>query len=231
MSIDIATAANESARLASETQRAREASEGERPEAFVAAITALALSDKGRLAALRRATGETLSSARDVAWIYEYLERYAPQASPWDEERFFLVATLLAGDRRELDRRSRKERKELKDIAQPVGHLSFAQCLARLKNEYSAAAIDRRFRILLDAQMEADGTGDLPFRLRQLVQLILPKNISIDWPQLLRDLGNWDDARRSVQKKWASQFYTTFPSLPVESDAGNAEGGSVATPA
>lgn len=63
-------------------------------------------------------------------------------------------------------------------------------------------AVERRFRVLLDADAE-----DLPDRLRSAVSLLGSKNVPINYATLLDDLLEWRSPRRRVQRKWAEGFW------------------------
>lgn len=150
--------------------------------------------EKGRLAALRRNAGEPLAGARGVSWVYSLLNRFEYLG----DEPLFLTATLLAFDRRYLEGRG--------------GFTgSFGRTMAALKAQPGASeeSLERRFAILLDADFDPRaGTGELPFRLRQTVKLVLSKEGRIDWPRLLHDLRQWNHPDKYVQKRWARDFYT-----------------------
>ena len=75
--------------------------------------------------------------------------------------------------------------------------------------------VERRFGILLDSEFDQNGGGEMAFRLRQTVRLVLSKKtIAIDWPQLLYNLCNWKCPNKHVQKKWASSFYRAPENAP-----------------
>jgi len=66
----------------------------------------------------------------------------------------------------------------------------------------SAKGAERRFVQLLDS--DAD---ELAWRLRQIIQLVASKRITLDWPALLDDLLRWGSPYRSVQTRWARTFW------------------------
>jgi CRISPR type I-E-associated protein CasB/Cse2 len=173
-----------------------------RERAFVDDVAALYENDKGKLAGLRRAAGGTLDEARDISWFFRLLTRHARGRNEveqrQDEYRLFLIASLLAHDRRALEKR-----------AHFTGNFGRTLAVLKLKPGVSPEAVERRFRILLDARLEPNGGGDLPFRLRQMVKLALSHQAAIDWPQLLADLRDWNHPFRpkKVQKEWARGFY------------------------
>jgi hypothetical protein len=67
--------------------------------------------------------------------------------------------------------------------------------------------LDRRIEILLDA----DNT-QLPFRLRQAIQFLKSRRVSVNWQRLLEDLQKWNRPSRIVQKQWARDYFA----LPAE---------------
>ncbi len=158
---------------------------------------------KGRLATLRRNAGEPLAQARGVTWMYDLLNDFE---RGYGDETLFLTATLLALDRPYLNG------------AAPFAG-SFGRTLAVLKNQpgVNGNSLERRFAILLDADFDRHaGTGELPFRLRQTVKLIVSKAVGIDWPRLLEDLSRWNDPNKAVQKRWAKDFYAPLMQAPTQ---------------
>jgi CRISPR system Cascade subunit CasB len=116
----------------------------------------------------------------------------------WREEEFFLVATLFPFNTRcwtgDLGRSLRVLRRSLPE-AQRDG-------------------LDRRVAILLDASR-----GELPFRLRQTVRLLVQHELPLDWRQLLKDLRRWDHPSRHVQKQWARSYFGWLPEEPNGAEA------------
>ncbi|MBI3946596.1 MAG: type I-E CRISPR-associated protein Cse2/CasB [Armatimonadetes bacterium] len=166
--------------------------------------------DKGELAMLRRNSGLIWPEARGVAWFFRLLDA---EGRGRDMECFFLIATLYA---------STPER--LRHPKQPAPR-SFAGTLAQvgLRPNTSAEAVERRFRILLDAEfdriVQGFAGGEMAFRLRQSVKLAAAKEVSIDWPRLLDDLRRWTHPEKRVQRQWAQDFYAPPPPIPVAPQA------------
>jgi CRISPR type I-E-associated protein CasB/Cse2 len=76
---------------------------------------------------------------------------------------------------------------------------------------------EKRFIDLLDTD-----AADLPYKLRQAITLIARDSIGLDWSLLIRDLGQWNDPDRWVQKQWARGFWATTepqPDLVVQQPA------------
>jgi CRISPR system Cascade subunit CasB len=141
----------------------------------------LAELDAGGRARLKRSAGRTLAQSGDALGLFYRL--LPPGVPAYQEEDYFLVATLYplaeAGD---------------------TGNLGNALRMAR--SEYNERGLERRLETLLDAE-----ESQFPFRLRQAVRLLFSNRVPVSWPQLLRDLLNWNRADRRVQKAWARSFF------------------------
>ena len=178
--------------------------------AFTGIVRGWHTDQKGRLAALRRSAGEPIVQARGVTWMYALLNSFGPT---YGDEAVFLTATLLAFDRPFLEGRPHS----------PLAG-SFGKTMAALKKDQPPSkveSIERRFAILLDADFDpSTGEGELPFRLRQTVKLILSKDVGVDWPQLLYDLRRWNDGDKSIQKRWAKEFYAQHSPIPTKEAQG-----------
>ena len=74
-----------------------------------------------------------------------------------------------------------------------------AQALRRTASNTSA---ELRFTRLLDADRD-----ELQWRLRQVITLLNSTGTPINWPELLDDLLRWESPSRSVQTRWARQFW------------------------
>ena len=90
---------------------------------------------------------------------------------------------------------------------QPNGTGSLGQALHALRRKLSVGqeSLDLRFSALLDSDHE-----DLPYRLRQLVQLLASRDVPVNYFQLLRDLRAraWEAESRWVQRRWAQDYWT-----------------------
>lgn len=71
-------------------------------------------------------------------------------------------------------------------------------------DDQKISGTERRFLGLLRANEE-----DLPQYLRQTIQLLESKKISINWLQLLKDVRNWSSDKKFVQRSWAREFWKT----------------------
>lgn len=163
--------------------------------------------DTGKLASLRRAAGESLGAetARNVFWVYAYLGNTSKgDTNPLFESAHFLVGTLLAFDRDALEGKANNHDETL---ATTLRRLTGAATDAELEKH----PITRRFRTLLDADLSWDGaSGAFPFRLRQTVRYALQKDTRIAWDRLLKDVQDWNYPSRSVQKRWARDYFAPY---------------------
>lgn len=148
---------------------------------------------RGELAQLRRAAGDRLSDRSELLW-FTGLTR-----SPETEAVDFLVATLLA-QYKTVDIQAGKHRRSG----------NFGAAWKRAIGPNPSESIRRRFHILLNSDLLPNGSGDLPYRLRQMVRYAAAKDVGLDWPQLLRDLKRWPYPEKRPQKEWARAFFANF---------------------
>ncbi len=151
---------------------------------FINRLKQLKESDKGAIAKLKRNAGNILAESRGVHAIFYRL--LPPNTPRRHEQWYFLVATLFP----------------LAESASK-GSLGFALRLAKDKNKTGEKGYDRRIEVLLDA--DAD---QLSFRLRQVIRLLKSAEVAVNWEQLLKDLKNWNYVERSVQERWARDYFT-----------------------
>lgn len=180
--------------------------------------------DRGKIAALKRAAGDTLGGARGVTWLYRYLpdtdnSNSGDYRESRSEEIYFLVATLFAGDRKALARfqKAAEARRRNVDETEVAALLrtnagSLGGSLARQRDKRSKESCDRRFRILIDAAPE-----ELSHRLRQYIRLLITDEIAVDYSRLLAHLLDWSHPKRRVQKQWARDYFR----LPADAAPGN----------
>lgn len=195
----------------------------------VAAILRECQSSQKR-AVLKRNVGETLETAKNVSWFYYLAYRH----EQYHNSALFLVATLIAQDKKAIEAFGKSEKVpwaplNLGASLDAVEKLDDAKAHeARLKIKLDPhrreSRYERRLRLLLDADLERDGSGELAFRLRQCVTIILQKDGLIHWPQLLMDIDRWGLPSKSVQKEWAKAFYGSAPNddSNTNNDANNA---------
>ncbi|MFZ5824075.1 MAG: type I-E CRISPR-associated protein Cse2/CasB [Bacillota bacterium] len=159
--------------------------------------------DRGALAVLRRSAGLRIAEARSAMGLFY---RMLPPVRPGDEEIYFLVATLFPLNDQEF-----------------TG--DFGATMRAVKRALDRDSIDRRMAILLDSEFERGSRsgGELPYRLRQAVQLAAGARVGVDWARLLEDLLQWNREGRPVQKRWARSYFQEH--LTPDATQDHAEGG------
>lgn len=184
------------------------------PTAFLAAIQKLYEEDRGRIAALKRNVGNTLTQARGLAWFEYYLLRYMPPQSRREDTICLLVAALMTFDRKTMREGVKRRRR---DFGATLASLRSPE--ERKEARPGRTPLERRLVILLDATFDEEGGGEMSFRLRQAVKFALSKDseLAIDWPSLLQDLLKWHWPEKRVQKQWARSFYD-LPSAASTAD-------------
>lgn len=165
-----------------------------RPEAaFVSHLYSLAQraengdgTARAKLARLRRTlTGRTLT----FGGLQEVGDVLPPDLSDRQLDTYLLMAALFA----------------MKDAVAPGAESgSLGKTLRRFRHGLSAGAesLDRRVTALLDADVE-----DLPYRLRQVIQQLATANTAPNYYRLLNDLLRWDHPNRTVQRRWAKDYW------------------------
>jgi CRISPR system Cascade subunit CasB len=160
-----------------------------RDERFIEALVELyEQEDRAALAALRRGLGrppgETIEMHPYVAPLTQGLARK-------QEDAYYLVAALFGLYPGE-------------SWTSSAGrlHTNLGASLRWFANESSSESIERRFVALLNAHID-----DLSEHLRQTISLLRSQDIPVDWRQLLRDVINWDDDDRFVQRNWSKAFW------------------------
>lgn len=174
-------------------------------------IIALSKLDDGERARFKRNAGQTLNDSRDVMGLfYNKLLRDLP-VNKWDEETYFLVATLYPFDKR---RKQKAETQTESDQAVEDSIRkhppSFGHSLRSVRSEANGSGLDRRVERLLDAD-----ESQLHFYLRREVQFVTNEGGHIDWVHLLKDLLQWGHADRYVQRNWARDYFTYQPTTEV----------------
>lgn len=157
-------------------------------ESFVTHLQALALRDRGALAALRRSLGFAPGAYPPA---YPAVERFAAQGPDSETQRqaLYLCAGLFA--------------------LHPLhaqGH-TLAAALGRAMRQRDSDSIEKRFVALLACEPDS-----LPNHLRQAVSLLAADRLPVDYADLLADLGRllqrWNEEQRDrVRQRWARAFY------------------------
>lgn len=181
---------------------------------FINYLFALKHEDKGTLAALRRACGQRLGESRNCQQFASVSTRPAD----------FLTVTLAAqypsakidkGEHHATYKQkgsigaafARYCRERNQDEDPHKFYRRRQEALASGQSPPNVPSIHERFRTLLDAELELDGTGELAYRLRGLVRMMVASDVPIDVIQLANDLRGWRAESRYVQERWAKAFY------------------------
>lgn len=193
-------------------------------------LPTLAQFDTGQMAAYRRACGQRLAESRGCQ------DFAAISTRPAD----FLTVTLAA----QYSSDKIGSRAHVRQYANrgSIGAAWAAYCKSRNKDDDPHAfyrrrqdalekgnsppnvpSIHERFRTLLDADLELDGTGELANRLRGLVRMLVAEGIPIDVIQLAHDLRGWRAESRYVQERWAKAFYAPPFAKQTDATEGNDE--------
>ena len=174
---------------------------------FVAALERL---EDGERAKLKRNAGQTLNDSRDVMGLFYNKLLRDMQVKEWDEETYFLVATLYPFDKRRAQQQETAETNqapgEEAELAKEKRRPSFGVSLRGIRSEKNGNGLDRRVERLLDADVH-----QLPFYLRREVQFVTNEGGHINWPHLLDDLLKWGHPDRYVQRNWARDYFTYQP--------------------
>ncbi len=169
-------------------------------------IGKLAKLDDGDRARLKRNAGKSLAESHGVRLLF--YSRVAPRGiADWQEERYFLLATLYPLDKAQRNRDRGLAAGDDEAITAPSAH-SLGRSLRQLRvqDEKNADGLDRRFARLLDATIE-----ELPFHLRQSVARLTNEGLPIDWAQLTDDILHWNHPQRYVQRQWARDYVAAEP--------------------
>jgi CRISPR system Cascade subunit CasB len=151
---------------------------------FIRALNRLVTRDTGedraQLARLRRALAHRdldFNALKDLPEL--------PQGEGHRVDLYLLVAALFA-------------------LHPKPGNDALGIALRNLRNKLSAGAgsLDQRVTALLNSDRE-----DLPYRLRQVIQMLAAQEVSLKYDRLLQDLKDWDRDDRKVQRQWAKDYY------------------------
>lgn len=183
-------------------------------DAFIRYLYSLKHEDSGALAALRRACGQRFADSRGCQYFASISMRPAD----------FLTATLVAQYSTAQIQSGKHHTKyenygsigaawarfcRKRDPEQDPDYFyqRRQESLVTGQNLPRPPSIHERFRTLLDAELEPDGSGELAYRLRGLMRMLVAEDIPIDIIQLAQDLRGWRSVNRYVQARWAKAFY------------------------
>lgn len=162
--------------------------------------------DDGDRAKLKRNAGRSINESRDVMGLFYNKLLRSVHVSEWEEEHFFLIATLFPFDKRRMQQ-AEEEAEAATETAAPSNRArSFGKSLHSVRSEKNASGLDRRVERLLDADAQ-----QLSYYLRREVQFVANEGGRIDWGQLLQDVLRWDHPERYIQRNWARDYFTSQP--------------------
>lgn len=151
--------------------------------------------DRGAMASLRHTLVSEPGQPLD-ARAYRYVEPFVQGEDEWRRAMYYLVAGLYAFHPQE-------------------GEQTLAEAMCDMwLLERQHPSTENRFLALLDAD-----TDQLPDRLRRVVAYLRSKSKGLDYPRLLSDLLQWRRPDRSVQRRWARQFYGASQQQVAEEEA------------
>lgn len=166
--------------------------------------------DDGERARFKRNAGNTLAESHQVTLLF--YQKVAPYGIlPWQEDIYFLLTTLYPFDKRqrEIDRSPKNteeaEQEETETAVFPK-KFTLGTSFRQVRSDQNQTGSDRRFARLLDADRE-----QLPFQLRQAIMRLTADWVAIDWAQLTKDILNWENSSRYVQRNWARDYVATPP--------------------
>ncbi len=177
-------------------------------------VTMLGKLEDGDRAKLKRNAGQTLNDSRDVMGLFYNKLLREVQIDKWDEETYFLVATLYPFDKQRgrPDEVTNDEADGVGETAVSPTHTpSFGKSLRDIRTEKNGNGLDRRVERLLDAD-----ASQMPFYLRREVNFVTNEGGTINWATLLDDLLKWDHPDRYIQRNWARDYFTSQPSSKPE---------------
>ncbi len=161
-------------------------------EAFIGKVKKARTGDK---AILKRASGVTLAESRLAIGVFFKL--LPPQLhNPWNEEIYFLVATLMSFNNLPFSG-------------------SFGKSMRRVHQKTRSDSIPKRMMSLLNSKFglidnKYPGGGETAFRIRQCVRLASSNDVGINWKELLNDIIYWTHENGFIQKKWARDFFSEY---------------------
>ncbi len=162
---------------------------------------------RAALAHLRHGLGKSRGEAID-AWRH-VVPLVRDEAREWEQEVFFLVATLFA-----------KHPVNRERAADEAHGTNFGEVFRAMEDRQTSSepveASERRFVALLNASPER-----LPTHLRHAVGIAAGKGTPVDWKQLTWDLLSWADPERRnrVKLNWSRAYwgYRRPEETPAES--------------
>lgn len=169
--------------------------------------------DDGERARLKRNAGAALSEARQIGLLF-YQKILPYGAAAYQEESYFLVATLYPFDKKQRDKdrsfsalsSDKSAAQERQEAVKEARAMTLGASFRLACSEQNATGFDRRVARLLDADRQ-----QLPFQLRQAILRLTADWTPIDWAQLTKDVLNWEHSSRYVQRNWARDYVASKP--------------------
>lgn len=158
---------------------------------------------RASLAKLRRGIGKKPGSLPD---IWEFALENLPEEffSRTDEPTHAEWAAHMAITLFALHQQGKNPRENpMSVLGEPLG--SAVRMLKIRRGESAEQAIKRRF----DAVVTSDSPEELAHHLRGLIQLLKSEGIPLDYPQLAKDLFQFQkpESRDSVRLRWGQDYY------------------------
>ncbi len=173
-------------------------------------VSNLSKLEDGDRAKFKRNAGQTLNDSRDVMGLFYNKLLRDIHLGEWDEETYFLVATLYPFDKRGRQAGGADSDEGDGDgntaVSHPHNTPSFGKSLRGIRTDNNSNGLDRRVERLLDAD-----ASQLPFYLRREVQFVTNEGGRINWAHLLDDLLKWDHPDRYIQRRWARDYFISQP--------------------
>ncbi|MCA9994336.1 MAG: type I-E CRISPR-associated protein Cse2/CasB [Anaerolineales bacterium] len=174
-------------------------------------IANLAQLDDGERAKFKRNAGNSLTESHQVRLLF--YQKVLPYgiSSPWQEERYFLIATLYPFDKKLRDKNRQADtptadEPDEGETAVSSSNFSLGTSCRHARSDQNQSGLDRRFARLLDADAQ-----QMPFQLRQIIMRLTTDWVAIDWTQLTDDLLRWEHSNRYVQRNWARDYVASKP--------------------
>lgn len=140
------------------------------------------MENRGALADLRSGLGK---EPGEMARVHKHVVPYLPE-NYYNDRWYYVTATLFGAFPRHSKGRS------------------LGAAFRPLKQK--SDSMEARFVAVLNAHPD-----DLDGHLRHAVSLLENAEQPLDWFQFFKDLLQWEDPERSVQLKWARDFYLSTP--------------------
>ena len=143
-------------------------------------ITLGATQDK--ISASRAAMAKLRQAILNPILAAPYVAPFTENLNERQEDCFYLIASLFALN------------------PNHQSGVSFGGAFKHLREK--SDGMDKRFSMILGARQE-----QLPDLIRHGIRLLATESLALDWEKLLLDLLYWDTLNKSVQRKWARDYY------------------------